>query len=135
MVAIGLLVQGVFVWLLAVAFQGQSRFAQSFSLMLHLGVIAHLKNWANFLLLHLRGMDAIRSQGDLQAPMGLDLLAGDNAALKRRLFKHQPLHDLAAGAARPGRGRGVPTPAKEGLSARRHLLGRNHGARSRGGPR
>ena len=81
MVAIGLLVQAVFVWLLAVAFQGQSRFAQSLSLMLHLGVIAHLKNWANFLLLHLRGMDAIRSQRDLQAPMGLDLLAGDNAAL------------------------------------------------------
>ena len=78
---IGLLVQVVFVWLLAVALQGRCRFAQSLSLMLHLGVILHLKSWANFLLLHLRGMDAIRSQQDLQAPMGLDLLAGGNAAL------------------------------------------------------
>ena len=81
LVVIGILVQAVFVYLLAVAFKGQARFAQSLSLMLHLGVITHLKNWANLLFLHLRGLDAIRSQHDLQTPMGLDVLAGDNAAL------------------------------------------------------
>lgn len=78
--AIGLAVQTVFVWLLAIALQGRPRFAQSLSLMVHLAVILHLENWANFLLLHVRGTGAIRSQLDLQAPMGLDLLlAGDNA--------------------------------------------------------
>ncbi len=80
--ALGLAIQTVFVWLLAIALQGRLRFTQSLSLMVHLGVITHLKGWANFLLLHLRGTDAIRSQLDLQAPMGLDLLlAGDNAIL------------------------------------------------------
>ncbi len=80
--ALGLAVQTVFVWLLAIALQGRLRFAQSLSLMVHLGVITHLKGWANFLLLHVRGTDAIRSQLDLQAPMGLDLLlAGDSATL------------------------------------------------------
>lgn len=80
--AIALAVQTVFVWLLAIALQGRPRFVQSLSLMAHLAVIVHLKSWANFLLLHVRGTDAIRSQLDLQAPMGLDLLlAGDNATL------------------------------------------------------
>ncbi|MDE2977742.1 MAG: YIP1 family protein [Acidobacteriota bacterium] len=80
--ALGLAVQTVFVWLLAVALKGRPRFVQSLSLMVHLAVITHLKSWANFLLLHVRGTDAIRSQLDLQAPMGLDLLlAGDNATL------------------------------------------------------
>lgn len=80
--AIALAVQTVFVWLLAIALQGRLRFVQSLSLMAHLAVIVHLKSWANFLLLHVRGTDAIRSQLDLQAPMGLDLLlAGDNATL------------------------------------------------------
>jgi hypothetical protein len=79
---VGLAIQTVLVWLLAIALQGQLRFVQSLSLMVHLAVIVHLKSWANFLLLHLRGTDAIRSQLDLQAPMGLDLLlAGDNATL------------------------------------------------------
>lgn len=80
--AIGLGIQTVFVWLLAIALGGRLRFVQSLSLMVHLGVIAHLGSWANFLVLHLRGVDAIRSQLDLRAPMGLDLLlAGDNATL------------------------------------------------------
>ena len=80
--AIALAVQTVFVWLLAIVFQGRLRFVQSLSLMAHLAVIVHLKSWANFLLLHVRGTEAIRSQLDLQAPMGLDLLlAGDNATL------------------------------------------------------
>ena len=80
--ALGLAVQTLFVWLLAIAFQGRLRFGQALSLMVHLAVIIHLKSWANFLLLHVRGTDAIRSQLDLQTPMGLDLLlAGDNATL------------------------------------------------------
>jgi len=80
--ALGLAVQTLFVWLLAIALQGRLRFSQSLSLMVHLAIITHLKSWANFLLLHLRGTDTIRSQLDLQAPMGLDLLlAGDNATL------------------------------------------------------
>ncbi len=79
---IGLAIQAVLVWLLAIALQGRLRFTQSFSLMAHVAVIAHLKSWANFLLLRVRGADGIRSQLDLQAPMGLDLLlAGDNATL------------------------------------------------------
>ncbi|MCY3931654.1 MAG: YIP1 family protein [Acidobacteria bacterium] len=81
-VAVALAIQTVLVWLLAIALQGRPRFVQSLSLMVHLAVITHLKSWANFLLLHVRGTDAIRSQLDLQAPMGLDLLlAGDNATL------------------------------------------------------
>lgn len=80
--AIALAVQTVFVWLLAIAFRGRLRFVQSLSLMAHLAVIIHLKSWANFLLVHVRGADAIRSQLDLRAPMGLDLLLpGDNATL------------------------------------------------------
>lgn len=80
--AIGLAIQTVLVWLLAISLQGRLRFAQSLSLVVHLAVISHVKGWANFLLLHVRGTDAIRSQLDLQAPMGLDLLlAGDNATL------------------------------------------------------
>ena len=80
--ALGLAVQTVFVWLLAIALKGRPRFVGSLSLMVHLAVIGHLKSWANFLLLHVRGTSAIRSQLDLQAPMGLDLLlAGDNATL------------------------------------------------------
>ena len=80
--AIVLLVQAVFVWLLAIAFQGRPRFRQALSLMAHVSVIAHLRNWANLGLLHLRDPSAIRSPQDLQVPMGIDLfLAGDNAAL------------------------------------------------------
>ena len=80
--AVGLLIQAVVVWLLAVALKGQLRFGQSLSLMAHLALITHLGAWANFLLVHARGIEAIRSQLDLQAPMGLDLLlAGDNATL------------------------------------------------------
>lgn len=80
--AIGLAIQTVLVWLLAVALKGRLRFVQSLSLMVHLAVITHLESWANFLLLHVRGTGAIRSQLDLRAPMGLDLLlAGDNATL------------------------------------------------------
>lgn len=80
--AIALAVQTVFVWLLAIALRGRLRFVQSLSLMVHLAVIAHLESWVNFLLLHVRGAGAIRSQLDLQAPMGLDLLlASDNATL------------------------------------------------------
>ncbi len=81
-VALGLAIQTVLVWLLAIALQGRLRFVQSLALMIHLAVITHLQSWANFLLLHVRGTDAIRSQLDLRAPMGLDLLlAGDNATL------------------------------------------------------
>lgn len=80
--AIGILIQATFIWLLAVAFQGKPRFTVSLSLVVHLNVIEHLKDWANYLLLSARGPDAIESAFDLQAPMGLDLLlAGDNAAL------------------------------------------------------
>ncbi len=80
--AIVLLVQAVFVWLLAIAFQGRPRFGQALSLMAHVGVIALLRNWANFGLLHFRDLSAIRSPRDLQVPMGIDLfLAGDSAAL------------------------------------------------------
>lgn len=80
--ALGLAVQTVFVWLLAIALKGRLRFVHSLSLVVHLALIVHLKSWANFLLLHVRGTGAIRSQLDLQAPMGLDLLlAGDNATL------------------------------------------------------
>ena len=88
--AAGILLQSVFVWLLVVALKGQARFGQSFSLMLHLGVIAHLKGWVNFLVLRLRGLDAIRSQQDLQTPMGLDLLATDNPALNAVLASVNP---------------------------------------------
>ncbi len=80
--AIGLVLKTVFVWLLAIALQGQLRFAQSLSLTVHLALVLHVKDWTNFLLLHLRGFEAIRSPLDLQAQMGLDLLlAGENAAL------------------------------------------------------
>lgn len=80
--ALGLAVQTVFVWLLAIALKGQLRFVQSLSLMVHLAVITHVKSWANLLFVHVRGVDEIRSQLDRQAPMGLDLLlAGDNATL------------------------------------------------------
>lgn len=80
--ALGLAVQTVFVWLLAIALKGRLRFVHSLSLVAHLAVITHLKNWANYLLLHVRGTGTIRSQLDLQAPMGLDLLlAGENATL------------------------------------------------------
>lgn len=79
---LALAIQTLFVWLLAIALQGRLRFSQSLSLMVHLAMITHLRSWANFLLLHVRGTDTIRSQLDLQAPMGLDLLlAGDNATL------------------------------------------------------
>ena len=81
-VAVGLAIQTVLVWLLAIALQGRLRFVQSLALMIHLAVITHLQSWANFLLVQVRGTDAIRSQLDLRAPMGLDLLlAGDNATL------------------------------------------------------
>ena len=81
-VAVGLAIQTVLVWLLAIALQGRLRFVQSLALMIHLAVITHLQSWANLLLLHVRGTDAIRSQLDLRAPMGLDLLlAGDNPTL------------------------------------------------------
>lgn len=78
--AIGLATQTVLVWLLAIALQGRLRFVQSLSLMTHLAVIVQLESWANFLLLHLRGTEAIRSQLDLRAPMGLDLLLGGGSA-------------------------------------------------------
>ena len=82
MLVIAVLLQALFVWLLAIAFQGRARFAQALSLMVHVNVIAHLQKWANFSLLHLHGLDAIQSPQDAQAAMGLDLLlAGDNAAL------------------------------------------------------
>ncbi len=103
--AIGLLVQTLLVWLLAIAFQGRVHFAPSFSLVVNLGLILHLKEWANFALLHVRGMDAIRSQLDLQAPMGLDLLlTADSAALGVVYASINPftiwhLGLLAAGAA------------------------------------
>ena len=81
-VAVALAIQTMLVWLLAIALQGRLRFVQALALMIHLAVITHLQSWANFLLLHVRGTDAIRSQLDLRAPMGLDLLlAGDNATL------------------------------------------------------
>jgi len=77
-----LLFQAAFVWLLAIAFQGQPRFVPSLSLIVHLNVVEHLQGWANFLLLHLRGPGAIESVQDMQAPMGLDLLlSGDSAFL------------------------------------------------------
>lgn len=80
--AVRLVLQTVFVWLLAIALQGRPRFVQSLSLTVHLALILHLKDWANFLLLHVRGPDAIGSPLDLQAPIGLDLLlAGENPAL------------------------------------------------------
>ena len=82
LMVVGLAIQTVVVWLLAIALQGRLRFVQSLSLMVHLAVIVHLGGWANFLLLHVRGTEAIRSQLDLRAPMGVDLLlAGDNATL------------------------------------------------------
>lgn len=80
--AAGLILKTVFVWLVAVALQGRPRFVQALSLTVHLALILHVKDWTNFLLLHLRGVEAIRSPLDLQAPMGLDLLlAGENAAV------------------------------------------------------
>lgn len=82
MLMVVLLLQAMFVWLLAVAFQGRPRFVQALSLVVHVNVIAHLQKWANFALLRLRGLDAIQSPQDAQPAMGLDLLlAGDNAAL------------------------------------------------------
>ena len=80
--AFGLVVKTVLVWLLAIALQGRLRFAQALSLTVHLALVLHVKDWTNFLLVHLRGVEAIRSPLDLQAQMGLDLLlAGENAAL------------------------------------------------------
>lgn len=80
--AVRLVLQTLFVWLLAIALRGRPRFVQSLSLTVHLAFVLHLKDWANLLLLHVRGPDAIRSPLDLQAPVGLDLLlAGENPIL------------------------------------------------------
>ena len=77
-----LLVQALFVWLLAVAFQGQARFVSALSLMVHLSVISHLQGWATLLIASQRGLDAIQSAADAQPVPGLNMiLGGDNAAL------------------------------------------------------
>ena len=81
-----LAIQTLFVWILATALRGRARFVQALSLMVYLNLITHLQQWANFLLLHVRGMDAIRSLQDLQTPMGLDLLLTGESALLNAVY-------------------------------------------------
>jgi len=84
--AVQFLFQAAFVWLLAVALQGQPRFVPALSLLVHLNVIEHLQGWANLLLLHVRGPGAIESMQDMQAPMGLDLLLSSDSAFLNTVY-------------------------------------------------
>ena len=80
--AVGLLIQTLLLWLLAMALQGQARFPQVLSLMVHLKLIPLIQGFATFLIASLRGLDAVQSMEDAQPVPGLNLLlAGDNAAL------------------------------------------------------
>ncbi len=79
---IKLFLQALFVWLLAVAFKGQARFAPSLSLMVHLSVISQIQGWVTLLIASQRGLDAIQSAADAQPVPSLHMiLGGDNAAL------------------------------------------------------
>lgn len=76
------LLQALFVWLLAVAFQGRGRFMQALSLMVHLSVISLVQGWVALFIAAQRGLDAIRTAADAQPVPGLNLLlGGDNAVL------------------------------------------------------
>ena len=80
--AVVLLVQTLLLWLLALAFQGQARFPQALSLMVHLKLIPLVQGLATVLIASLRGLDAVQSMEDAQPVPGLNLLlAGDSAAL------------------------------------------------------
>ena len=80
--AVVLLIQTLLLWLLALAFQGQARFPQALSLMVHLKLILLVQGFATFLIASLRGLDAVQSMEDAQPVPGLNLLlAGDSAAL------------------------------------------------------
>lgn len=80
--AVVLLIQTLLLWLLALAFQGQARFPQALSLMVHLKLIPLVQGFATFLIASLRGLDAVQSMEDAQPVPGLNLLmAGDSAAL------------------------------------------------------
>lgn len=80
--AVVLLIQTLLLWLLAMALQGQARFPQALSLMVHLKLIPLIQGFATFLIASLRGLDAIQSMADAQPVPGLNLLlAGDSAAL------------------------------------------------------
>ncbi len=80
--AVVLLIQTLLLWLLAMAFQGQARFPQALSLMVHLKWIALIQGFATFLIASLRGLDAVQSMADAQPVPGLNLLlAGDSTAL------------------------------------------------------
>ncbi len=80
--AVVLLIQTLLLWLLAMAFQGQARFSQALSLMVHLKLIPLIQGFATFLIASLRGLDAVQSMEDAQPVPGLNLLvAGDSAAL------------------------------------------------------
>lgn len=77
-----LLIQTLLLWLLALAFQGQARFPQALSLMVHLKLIPLVQGFTTFLIASLRGLDAVQSMEDAQPVPGLNLLlAGDSAAL------------------------------------------------------
>ena len=77
-----LLIQALLLWLLALAFQGQARFPQALSLMVHLKLIPLAQGLATVLIATLRGLDAVQSMEDAQPVPGLNLLlAGDSAAL------------------------------------------------------
>ena len=80
--AVVLLIQTLLLWLLALAFQGQARFPQALSLMVHLKLIPLVQGLATVLIASLRGLDAVQSMEDAQPVPGLNLLlAGDSAAL------------------------------------------------------
>lgn len=76
------LLQALMIWLLTVAFGGDARFGQTLSLAAHLGVISFIGGLVPFLVLMLRGLEAIRTPSELAAAPSLNLLlSSDSIAL------------------------------------------------------
>ena len=88
------LFQALVVWLLATAFRGEGNFGQSFSLAVHLGVVAWLGGLAGALLSFGRGLEGTESTAELADAVvvpGLNLLfPTGNAALEAVLMRVTP---------------------------------------------